>query len=382
MGAVAGVFAYAANYMVQQIFRVDDPIEAVGVHAGGGVVGLVFAGLYQSPSNVTPQLVDIAVLVSIILVPAYVIFKLMDLCGQVRIFGRKPIRLKSTPNEENLGLTFDDPSSRVGIPVAHFHYLPDDLRRELTDHVNILTSMPAHLARSLYNDASDLIEAIRESIYSDTSNAVEAIKQSVDRKRQTEMQLNRLLDLQEGLRQRIDNIPMVLNRLNTGKGEQVNLESIVEEVLGEYQKRYPEVKIKSSTKGDATPVNGDANLTKEAVRMLLSNSVRACTRRLDRGSRDGDDPYEARVEVSIDWNPADGGEQVLLKIEDNGVGITPEVRRQLGHPLSASSTGRGYGLGLFFANLIAQRFGGTLSCPPQKDSPTTLFVMGFQRWKL
>jgi Amt family ammonium transporter len=367
VGSVAGIFAYSANWVVQQYFRVDDPIEAIAVHAGGGIVGLIFAGLYQlpwNPWNVWPQLVDIAVLVAITVVPSWIIFKVIDVFGRLPIYGRRPIRLKSTSDEENLGLTFDDPTTRVGPPLDHFHYLPDGVKRQLYDYLILLTSMPVHIARSLYNEAGNLIEAMKEL---------------PPRKRPRESDLSKLLVLYDGLRQRIESVPDVLNRLKTGKGEPVQLEPLVQSVVEEYQERYPKVKIMFAPSGSDACVNGDKNLTHEAIRMVVSNGVRACGQRHDRrGTQLG-----PSVWLRIDWAPPEHNGQVFLYIEDNGVGINAEVRHHLGQPFTGFTAGRSSGLGLFFAAWITQQFGGRLHCQRARDpngtaEDKTIFLMRFK----
>lgn len=372
VGSVAGIFAYSANWVVQQYFHVDDPIEAIGVHAGGGIVGLIFAGLYQSPWNawnVVPQLVDIAVLVAIIAVPSWIIFKVIDVFGRLPIYGRTPVRLKSTSDEENLGLTFDDPTTRVGTPLSHFHYLSDDVKKHLYDYLRLLTSMPVHLARSLYNEAGQLIEALKTLPPREHLNASD---------------LANLLALYDGLRQRIQSVPDVLSRLKTGKGEPIKLEPLVQDVVKEYQERYPKVKIMFTPSGSDACVNGDTNLTHEAIRMVVSNAVRACGQLHDRrGTEDGPDDYEPSVWLRIDWKPPKSDGQVFLYVEDTGVGIDAEVRHHLGQPLTGFTTGRSSGLGLFFAAWITQSFGGRLHCQKARDpkgtaEDKTIFLMRFK----
>ena len=370
VGSVAGVFAYIANWVLHRFFHVDDPIEAVAVHAGGGIVGLIFAGLYQSPWNVLPQLVDIAVLVAITAVPSWIIFKVIDVFGRIPIQGRTPIRLKSTSAEENLGLIFDDPSTRVGAPLSHFHYLPDDVKKQLYDYLLLLTSMPVHIARSLYNDAGAMIDAMRALPH---------------RKRPNESDLTKLLVLYDGLRRRIDSVPDVLNRLKTGKGEPVELEPMVHDVVEEYRDRYPEVTITFTRSGSDACVNGDKNLTREAIRMVVSNAVRACGQLHDRkGIPDGPNDYQPSVWLRIDWEPPKSDGQVFLFVEDNGGGIDVEVRHHLGQPFF--STGRSSGLGLFFAEWITRSFGGRLHCerarnPEGSVEDKTIFLMRLKREK-
>jgi hypothetical protein len=162
VGAVAGIVAYAANWLLQRVYRVDDPIEAVAVHAGGGITGLIFAGLYQSPVRIVPQIFDIFALVVVAFIPSCFVFYLIDKLENWKIGARVPIRLKSTTLEEDLGLIFEDPISRVGQPPVQIHYLPRDLQKQFTDWLLLQDVVPLHNARSLQEAAKDLISKMKD----------------------------------------------------------------------------------------------------------------------------------------------------------------------------------------------------------------------------
>jgi ammonium transporter, Amt family len=365
VGSVAGIFAYGANWVLQQFFHVDDPVEAIAVHAGGGVVGLIFAGLYQSPISLSPQLLDIAVLVSITLLPSWIIFKVIDLLGRFPIHGRTPLRLKSTADEENLGLTFDDPTTRVGLPPVHFHYLPDDLKTQLYDYLNLLTSMPIHVARGLYKSAGELIGAMKGFLSGESNRAPD---------------LSKLDGLYDELRQRIESIPDVLRRLQTGIGEPVPLDPLVQSIANEYRERYPKVEVTFAASASTTYINGDRNLTREAIRMVVSNSMTACMQRLDRmGTPYAPDDYRPEVWLVIDSETSRPDGQVFLYVRDNGVGIDADVRHYLGQPFAGfNKAGRGSGLGLFFASWITMQFGGRLDCTKARDPNDSTSTAGDQ----
>src|SRR5205823_3335898 len=60
IGSASGLLAYLSNVLLQRIVHIDDPAEAVAVHAGGGVAGLLSAGIIQG--HVFPQILDIGIL--------------------------------------------------------------------------------------------------------------------------------------------------------------------------------------------------------------------------------------------------------------------------------------------------------------------------------
>ena len=59
----------------------------------------------------------------------------------------------------------------------------------------------------------------------------------------------------------------------------------------------------------------------------------------------------------------DLGEQVEVRVRDNGVGNTPEVRRKLFTPFfTTKPTGEGTGLGLSISyDIVVQQHGGTIT---------------------
>jgi signal transduction histidine kinase len=371
VGAVAGIFAYAANWVLQRIYRIDDPIEAVAVHAGGGIVGLVFAGLYQPRAQIWPQLFDIAVLITIGFGLSWVAFWLIDLFRVVRIGGRIPVRLKSTAWEEEVGLTFEDPVSRVGVPPVQFHYLPKDLQKGFISMLGLLIAPPVHIARALEENARALIKEM-------------ASRFSKDQRSKTA--LTKLYELSDDLAERIDSIPDLITRLAAEQGERVCLTEIINEITEAYRIRYNGlVEFQFVPPDDPFYAQGDKSLTPEAIRMLVSNAARACIERLEKQGlhfiEPGSGKKKLRVEITLE---KEGTSHVLVNIKDKGIGIHPEVRHYLGQPFAGlDRTGRGSGLGLFFAAYITEAFGGQIDCIASRDaiSPEeswTHFVMRLQ----
>ncbi len=97
-------------------------------------------------------------------------------------------------------------------------------------------------------------------------------------------------------------------------------------------------------------VRGDAELLEEAIECLVTNAVEAM-------------PTGGRIRVLIelvspeDAEPASGW--IVVKIEDDGKGIGPEVMKRIFDPyFTTRRTGRGTGLGLAAANGIVRQHGG------------------------
>lgn len=353
VGSVAGLVASIANTVLQRVYRIDDPIEAVAVHAGGGVVGLICAGLLQSPVALWPQVADIAVLIVVAYVPAWILFKAMHVMSAVRFAGRTPMRLKSTASEEDIGLTFDDPSTRIGEPPVRIHYLPRDLQKQLQDCLLLLTSMPLHAARGLSEAATNLISTLRAKAPAEIP---------------IQLELDHLELLSEELRHRIDIVPDILERLTTRTGEPISLRPLVEEITSEYRARYGAVvTIVADCGGADLWVWGDPALLREALRMIISNGVKACIQLVE---RKGLQRYAPTVVVEAGLDESRATRQVHVSVRDNGEGIDSEIRHYLGQPFAGiNRAGRGSGLGLFFAAYITRAFHGELHC--MRSAPRT-----------
>ena len=66
---------------------------------------------------------------------------------------------------------------------------------------------------------------------------------------------------------------------------------------------------------------------------------------------------QVNVRIALDAK----GDDLLLTVEDNGVGVPEQLVRRLGEPFfTTKEPGRGTGLGLYLARHVALRAGGQL----------------------
>jgi signal transduction histidine kinase len=105
----------------------------------------------------------------------------------------------------------------------------------------------------------------------------------------------------------------------------------------------------------------DAELLRRAIDNLLDNAIRYS-------------PPEARVTLRA----ATEGAQLVLQVEDDGPGISPEVREALFHVFTRGDSLEDdlghHGLGLAFVDLVARQHSGSVSveCPSHGGSVFTL----------
>jgi two-component system NtrC family sensor kinase len=84
----------------------------------------------------------------------------------------------------------------------------------------------------------------------------------------------------------------------------------------------------------------------------------------------------ALFSVSLTVTTQDLGEAVEIKVRDNGVGISPEIRDQLFQPFfTTKPTGEGTGLGLSISyDIVTQQHGGTIEVESEPGAFTEFIV--------
>jgi PAS domain S-box-containing protein len=80
--------------------------------------------------------------------------------------------------------------------------------------------------------------------------------------------------------------------------------------------------------------------------------------------------------ITIQTRVANSGEHVLIKISDNGVGMSPEIKeRVFDHLFTTKPVGKGTGLGLAIARqIVVERHGGSLSCTSELGQGTEFVI--------
>ena len=122
------------------------------------------------------------------------------------------------------------------------------------------------------------------------------------------------------------------------------------------------------------PTAGEVDLfPQEITRVLLnliSNGFYAATKRKKRADHDGYEPTLAASTQSL-------GDQVEIRIRDNGTGIPPEVKEKMFNPFfTTKPAGEGTGLGLSISHdIIVKQHGGAIEVDTQPGEYTEFRIV-------
>jgi len=147
----------------------------------------------------------------------------------------------------------------------------------------------------------------------------------------------------------------------------VDLVSITASVLGltraEAERRG--VKIEFTTTLGSVPVQGGEEVAVDIVSNLIVNALEAS---LPGGT--------VRVRIAAEW--ADNG-RVMLSVEDDGPGVSPELRERIFQPFFTTRPG-GTGLGLAIVARRTEEIGGEVEClsPREAGARGARFVVRFR----
>ncbi|MFO7715245.1 sensor histidine kinase [Desulfosarcina sp.] len=106
----------------------------------------------------------------------------------------------------------------------------------------------------------------------------------------------------------------------------------------------------------------DADYLHAALVNILENAVDACT-------KDHRTPTN-----QIDFSMADQGDEIIITIADNGIGMDSDTRSQIFDLFYSTKGKKGTGLGLFIANRIIGQHGGTITVASNPGDGTVFRV--------
>ena len=318
VGIAGGVITYISSAIVRHGLWIDDPVDAVAVHAGGGITGVLAAPLFSSTSFPVTFTSQILIL----------FFGLLWTGGSIGLLflimkGRKRTDsgetgesftgiLRCSGLSEKEGLSFEPRVARAPEFPLRTRYLSQDLKADIADMLAVLAGGPMH--------------------------SLDDIEKKIER--------GDLKGAKKLLREQIENLK-IFSRPPTLKD--VELVSLVDEVISTLKIDKPHVHfIQSNSSGVAKIyARGHHDLFRVAVRALVSNAVKSAS-----------DAQEIRHRpATVECMLKSDGIRAYIVIADNGTGVPPHIQQRLFRPFNIGTT-EGHGLGLFLATFIAEMFHG------------------------
>lgn len=331
VGAVGGIVTTMVTRIVLRILRVDDPVDAVAVHFGGGAAGLLIATAFK-PSWLTVLIQFQGVIVALTF-SLFVGIAWFHLLKKIQV-------LNISVLEQQIGATFEEVAIPFFEPPYQTRNLHDDLKSDLRAFFFRVVAGPIH---RLWG----------------TANYLEKIARDFD---------TLPVEFKELARQ-LKRDARYLYRLQEEMPEELDAAQILEDALGSYseEKGYGDITFVLPTyTADEEPwtIYANKDLVVEALRALISNAVKANREYMIFRAPllpTGVSGYSSTVRCQLERK--DG--VIAFVIEDNGIGVPVDIQIAIGYPLRRRWTPAEDhidlgGLGLFLAKFVAEMYGGYL----------------------
>ncbi len=210
-----------------------------------------------------------------------------------------------------------------------------------------------------------LSEGIAHELRNPLSYAFSAAQLLGDARLEDDVRLQCVQTITTGLRKAgliVDNLLSLGKPQASFTRSRINLKTVIKEARdaavshGNYQR----VTIESALPPGGLTVEGNFDMLVQVLHNVITNALNE----LPDGGR-------------IDIEGGQSGEQVMLKITDSGPGVSEEQIRHLFDPFyTASSSGRGTGLGLTLSYYIMKEHGGSIEVQSEQGRGAT-FVLVF-----
>ncbi len=373
VGMCGGIVTYVMATYLRHVCHVDDPVDAIAVHAGGGATGMIYASVLSSDVHFSAQLLALlaaAVWTSCVMIPLFLFLrgKRVDSKADDPKDDVFTGILRCSDYDEDTGLTFEPRISRPPEFPLRTKYVAQDLRADISSHLAAIVAGPIHRLEQLAIDVESLSatgmasmlrkEATRRKLFYMTSMPRKGATRrkllemaSMLRKETTRRKLH---DVASKLRKEATRLKL-LGQLRKGDLA-VSMYVLLRKLRSEYESRDEFSKVDFQwrwTKGETYSVQAQDDLMYTAVASLVSNAAKAAVGRFGRV-----DPDRART---VACTLSTFGRHTILRVADSGPGVHPKVRRRMFEPFASRDEGDAHGLGLFFAEYVAATFQGQIT---------------------
>lgn len=215
------------------------------------------------------------------------------------------------------------------------------LRRQLTDDI-------AHELRTPVTNISSYMEMMIEDVMEPTPERLKSCYDELSRLSELIADLERL--------EKVESDKIVLEK------EDIDLYSLSESILQGFSTKLEEKNISAILVGDEISIFADRVRMGQVIANLLSNAIKYT-----------DENGKITVTVRRDGNNA------LLVVEDNGIGIPAEDQTRVFERFYRTDKSRtrktgGAGIGLSISKAIVQAHGGTITCESEPGTGSSFIV--------
>lgn len=215
------------------------------------------------------------------------------------------------------------------------------LRRQLTDDI-------AHELRTPVTNISSYMEMMIEDVMEPTPERLKSCYDELSRLSELIADLERL--------EKVESDKIVLEK------EDIDLYSLSESILQGFSTKLEEKNISALLVGDEISIFADRVRMGQVIANLLSNAIKYT-----------DENGKIMVTVRRDGNNA------LLVVEDNGIGIPEEDQTRVFERFYRTDKSRarktgGAGIGLSISKAIVQAHGGTITCESESGTGSSFIV--------
>lgn len=164
------------------------------------------------------------------------------------------------------------------------------------------------------------------------------------------------------MRKMIEELLELARREEKDSSSEANAVEVIESVIEEMEHLYPEARITLSKNGEIGLLFITENALSQIVRNLVENAIRYC---------------EKIPEIQITLSVA--GNEALLKIEDNGIGIAQENIPFIFNRFYRIDEARnrqkgGTGLGLSITKMLLEKYNGSVEVKSEINIGTVFFI--------
>ncbi len=280
--------------------------------------------------------------------------------------------LKSSQHEHRCEISITDENGR-SIPIGISTSVLEDETRGVRGVIGIFQDLTDAKVIETKMRRADRLAAVGElsaSIAHEIRNPLAAISGSVEILRnelQVEGENQKLMNLIVKEASRLSNILtdfLVYARVKQPAFNKVEINRLVSDILDLIQQRPNHnkgVRLNSNSDDTTVYVKGDEEQLKQVLINLVVNAIDAL------GTRKG------RVEVEIVSDSIRYPDQIILRVKDDGAGMTPEVQDNIFTPFYSTKK-EGTGLGLAIVKRLVENMGGKITVESSQNSGTTFEI--------